>query len=493
MPKFISYSREDLAAVNTTVVQDGALAYVRDVRDVYGLLKQAEDAPDGVNIIEPTSDSPGRWFRLNVSQTAWQTESDWYVDEQNSTGLASDNNQGNDPSAPLLSYAELTRRIEFATLAQDTTVHLLSDVNDDSAFIFRGTIITPFVLRISGEAPVELLASSVLTGATNIVVDTTRPSIQITGINWTTAGPGGTSLVGRRCRVTASSGAQVGTVFWIEEVDPSDSSVAYISQPYFTAPPALGATQTLSVGDTIVVEDLTVLGRVVLQYTSDGAVDGSNLSKNVVIENVRGQRVANNTAVALWGLQPWGQGVSVYGSHVNYSRTVAPFVEMTACRWGSDTLTTALLDPAGGLSVLRASSIKAKTGGSTMTVFGAGALELYDNCSCTSRLQIAGNFLQARSVQALSSWSWSAAALAVSEGASLTFFSAYWGSSAVANSYGIQVRSGSQAMYLSSTPPTAAGAAGFDISVGGATASYAGLPAAGEDPAKKNSWLITFV
>lgn len=476
----------ELSAINTTILKNGSCVYVTSLRDFFFLLKDSTATANGTEVVAPLS-GPGRWFRWNIGVSVWEQQSDWYVDEQNVSGAASDSNIGDVSTAPLASYAELTRRIREANIQQDTTVHLLSDVNASSVFQFMGRIAAPSVLTIIGEAPTQLLGNTTLTAVQNLVVGTDRPSIQAGGLDWTTAGPGGTSLVGKRARVVSSVGAQEGALFWIEAVDAGDPTIAYITRAYEAAnPPAFGVVRSLAVNDVIVVEELTKAGLLDIQFQGNGIVSNANATTSVLLQDLRGP--GNNTSIAVLGSLTFAEGVTAYGCSLDWARTLISFGNLMACQVGAVAAATNFLVATGGSTFLSACSGSAA--GANLTIAGPGSFQLFDNCSFNSRLIVADNFAKFRVFGSVSFWEWQAnqAAIQVQQSSFVDVSGEAWGTSANAGTLGIEVLSGAHFQY--GIEPTVTGAAVNDFEVGGVGNVYAMLPAAGQDPGNNSAWLV---
>ncbi len=133
------------------------------------------------------------------------TQTRWSVDEQNVTGLASDNNLGcgsSSDTVPLLTMAELYRRIDGATLTAIVTVRILSDVTSDESgetYGFRTPSNTGVFLAFVGVPTVlrsgTLTAAAAASGNTpGMVEDTSIPA------SWAASGYVSSSAGGRMIR-----------------------------------------------------------------------------------------------------------------------------------------------------------------------------------------------------------------------------------------------------------------------------------------------------
>jgi len=61
-----------LAAINTTVLPNGALCFVNENEGLYELHKTSAVAADSPNIIAPTQGGPGRWFLRGAGASSFQ-------------------------------------------------------------------------------------------------------------------------------------------------------------------------------------------------------------------------------------------------------------------------------------------------------------------------------------------------------------------------------------------------------------------------------------
>lgn len=474
----------DLSAINTTILKDGALVFVTSESTLFFLLKESTDAPDGVNIVQSATGSPGRWFRTDIGVTVFETQADWYVDEQNVTGLASDGNVGDTAATPLASYAELTRRIQFATLEQDTTVHLLSDVDDDSVFSFQGH---SNWLMVIGEAT-QLLATLTSAAAANIVVGTTRPFVQL-GAAWDPA------LMGRRCRVTSTTGATpIGTLFWLEQVDTVDPTIAYISQPVTCAVADLPNDRSLEAGggDTFVVEELTRAGVLDIQSTLDFLGVPGDLGLTFILQDVRGPDLLFSTA--LLGNAEAMSRTQIIGCWMCWNIIQCSAGLFAGCRMGIQALS--FNDLIGGATGCTLSSCSVTRITSSSLMRFTGTWQLNENTSFMNSRMVVGSATlggappSSVTVQlgGVSMWDWTGAGIQVNPGSTVDMGQA-WGTSTRANSDGVQVATGAHAQYPSGDPPDLLGT-GDQVIVGGVVGTYAGLPAAGQNPGNNNAWLV---
>lgn len=391
-----------------------------------------------------------------VAQSAVvQAATDWYVDAIN----GNDNNIGTNPQFPLESLLELQKRIGSATLMAPVLIHILSDLPAGDRFFFQGFFGAPDIyIHIIGESQKEL-ATVIATGVTNIVVNSTRPSVQVAGFNWT-------PYVGKRVRVIASSGSTpIGTVFWIEKVD-TNPEIAFISQPFVISWPTFipYGRKTLLVGDTLVIEELTKCGLVGINTIT---TVNQQFSLGMILENIE-----FNNEDAFSSLEMING--TAFGCNLNMRSFRGSFIGFACKCKATPPFTTQEWETLFSQSYLYASSIQGN-----LLIQGPAPFVLTENssiqsssltCESISMFRIANQGGTGTSV-----WDWSGFALNFDELAGGFLEGRLWGSSLVANSQAIRIRSQSRVIYLSSSKPTADGASANDVTIGGTAMTYASL------------------
>jgi hypothetical protein len=145
----------------------------------------------------------------------YAAQATWYIDGQNTTGLASDGNSGASAGAPLLTWAEYRRRVGSLPVAT-STINLLSSLSTSDPirppYIPVGALViitgTPGAtsLYTSASGFTSVTAQNAASNTPCVVTDTALSA------NWGSAGPGGSSLIGQRILVT--SGARAGAISW---------------------------------------------------------------------------------------------------------------------------------------------------------------------------------------------------------------------------------------------------------------------------------------
>lgn len=185
-------------------------------------------------------------------------QAEWYINAD--TG--SDSNDGKTSGTALASWAELARRWgPDPILPQTTDIFIETDLAED--IFVQGTVYLEgqSFLRIFGSVA-ETLYSGSITAKTDLDAASNQPS-EITDAavgDWDTAGPGGTSLIGHRIRLT--SGASAGAVAWLAK---RLAATTARTSPFGTQNTAIVPPQFFSflvdpgVGDSYSVERLTTV------------------------------------------------------------------------------------------------------------------------------------------------------------------------------------------------------------------------------------------
>lgn len=127
-----------LVSVNAANMVEGAIAYVASVGDFFAL-KQSSIATTATTIVTASGKVGYQWHRLNIVNLIWAARSAWFIDPQNSSTTANDENDGATTSTPLLSWQELARRLWDVTVSSGTFVTLtaMSDGNTTDAVVMN--------------------------------------------------------------------------------------------------------------------------------------------------------------------------------------------------------------------------------------------------------------------------------------------------------------------------------------------------------------------
>lgn len=461
----------ELSAIDTTILKNGAAVYVTDQNAIFALSKESAVAADGLNIVAPLQ-STGRWFRQTVAslvnndslvpgatveealnnlagETIYALESDLYLDPVN----GDDSNDGLTAATAWQTRERVAQALRSPLIitASAITVHVLNDVPSGDPFFLdlNWENIGGGVLTIAGENPTTLQEGVISNwtpedGATN-----QRASFTIAGVDWAAEG-----LLDHRIRRLSD-----GSVAYAQAVAGAADTV-FINRPS-------NATGTGSVnwanGNTVRIERLTSFG---------GAFRAHARRDRAIIFPIVMQDIAIDEALSEIDVR-WFQFLrcNVSVARLKVERPVYVLASRLAA-----------VDVSGPSEELQFQ-------GSWLDGV-LGSLRAVPFCNiidCSSTTQLQATSVNVN-VQNLGIWEWSGAAVELRQQCTVTTTGRLFGSSAVANSYGVKVFSGTHFQYA--TAPNAAGAAAFDIDVGGVQNVYAALPAAGQNPGNNNAWLV---
>ena len=229
---------------------------------------------DGITVINGTA---GQWIRANLTDPSWALQSDWYINA--TTG--NDQNVGNAAGTALKTWAEFRRRMQFQTIAQNVVVHIMSSLPEwlELDLYIADTASTDVGFSIQGDPSAWVtLYSGSCTGV--IFMDSSSnipPSITDANVgDWSSAGPGGTSLVKQRIRLT--SGLYSGEISWIIKIiDPTNVRVAAWYKSTSTAPSLSVNSFFASTSNTFVVEQLPSVNGLSINVNRQSTVDAGNM------------------------------------------------------------------------------------------------------------------------------------------------------------------------------------------------------------------------
>lgn len=141
-------------------------------------------------------------FEVTQGDPVALAQAAWEIDPINGNDAAS-----GVPGDPIASWAELNRRWGSGQIGQNTTVDILGNLAEP--IVTSATVAAGSRVVVTGRA--TTIASGTLTGAVsrNEVTNQAQRVTQA-AINWATAGPGGSSLIGQRMRLTAN-----GAIGWL--------------------------------------------------------------------------------------------------------------------------------------------------------------------------------------------------------------------------------------------------------------------------------------
>lgn len=432
----------ELEAINTTILKDGALVFITDPGVIYALLVESTATPDGDEVVAPIS-GPGRWL-LQTSEANADgeviTHLNWYVDPVN----GDDTNDGMTPATAFKTYQYgLSPRFDGARfdmgIVRLLIVNQMAPVPDDDVY-WANTSLTgdePGQLYIRSVGSTVLL-TGVITAATNGATNVRA--------QFTVAGADFTGMENKRVRITA--GTDVDGVGWIQRV--ISPTTVFVTQPLNLS--SGSGTNQFRVGDTIVVEDL---------YKAP-AVTGMNTTRWYFFAPIAFESLTFESSQLLSR-----QGCTMW-----------------SCKIEADTLSI------NTNTIYLGCRVQA-------SVFLGRGYQGFENCSMDLPLIICDEIECSRSsynFRAMTMlkgtlltrnyfhiWDWSTAELAgltMEPGTTANLAGRLVGTSTNAGTYGMRVRSGAQAYYpAAGTKPTLAGAAAFNVDVGGTQLVYANVPA----------------
>ena len=395
------------------------------------------------------------------------TQTEWAIDFING-----DDSADGTPDHPLRTGAEFTRRTWGRGLAEPVTLDLRNDCpnpSEDYLFVNAPSLNAAAFLTIRGTT------TEIATATLNNVVNQV-PSVSQTTVE---ADIDLSGFVGRRIRkVSGPSAAPVGTIAWIEA---SAAGVSTLSAPIFVDTSVPGFWSTVSIeqlanGDVFVVEDLSQIPSFwcrTFGAANFGVGLGGGGLVDVSIGNPALFEDANIERFQVYGCHFRTAGLAMAGVYTGSTRLIGSrFTNLfnSFSLEGSSFLIgnsfAAALNISGGASwptFFVGNSLR----GFPCIVIRSGRLEI-NNSGTNSGLSI-------------HEWpvtSGIGAALQVQEGCFANLDGKLWGTSTIANTYGIRVDAYAGTTYHAARKPTIAGALapGKDVEVGGVSLAYAAVP-----------------
>ena len=364
----------------------------------------------------------------------WRAQAAWYIDGTS----GSDWDTGATGHA-LKTGKELRRRLgDRIYWNNSVTINGLSDIDE---------LVLDYVLE-SASLTITVSFAAKATLYSGTISDVTQTSanvprkIRVTGLNWTTAGTGSTSLLLKRGRIVSGTAANIGALFWIAITNPegSGSDWVRISNPMTTN----GTQRTLAIGDGFVVEDLPSVGVFDIRFSGyttnpqtagNGALQASGFA--CAKTSIRGFSNFNYQAY-LFGCDL----SNTFGADSLGHRTP---IRTICCKFA--------LDSFGGIST--DGSLWISTGSGTLGLQGACvfyAHELYQGLSVfvTSGLVVTNGSLHVMDSPGVG--------MSIYAGCTLAATSAIAGAGNAGA--GVEIRPGGRFVYPASTPPTLTGATG---------------------------------
>ncbi len=382
------------------------------------------------------------------------TQAAWFINAV--TG--SDANNGATSGTAIASWAELARRWgDDPVLSQDTDVFIETDLAEE--LFIRGKIALTgvSVLNIFGGVTATLHSGSI-TAKTDLDPASQQPS-EITDAavgDWDTAGPGGTSLIGQRIRLT--SGANIGAVAWLAK---RVSATEARTSPFGTI--VVGAIASIidpAVTDDYDVEQLVTVEAVNLSVDrADDSATGSNLAArlhDLAIVSADRESYTNQGSMAIAALR----------SRVGANRIVGGQSTFSLCA-----LSAQLVNGATRCFVI--SSLWDDANDDHVSVTDGSRLVLNGNCLLqTTKLQVFAN--TAFDSNGVGIFDTDGTAMVVFAGGFASFTGLVWGDNNTL--VGIQCEGTGRVAYRQASKPIVTGTAGDTIVGDDGTQAYAAIP-----------------
>ena len=393
------------------------------------------------------------------------TQAEWAIDF-----IDGDDSADGTPDHPLRTGAEFTKRTLGKGLDSFVRLDILNDCpnpNEDYLFINSPVLNTSGFLRIGGNSS-TILATATISNVNNQVANTSQTTIE--------ASEDLSAFIGKRIRVISSATAPIGTIAYIEA---ANAGVYTISTPAYQDTSTAGnwnnsVVRVLSNGDSIVVEDLFQAPQLSLDVFGSGNMVASPFGHAIGITDLR---VGQPTRLDILNMSLFGRAVA-WGCQLDIGELQCavggPLSNITACRFRNNFNVLGIEGQPIFVSCSFLTSIS--------TIYPATWLGFLNNNSIrggriqldhASRAQINGLTIQEWPVI-----SGIGAALHIQEGCFVNMGSVLWGTSTLANTYGIRVDAYGGCVYPPASKPTIAGTLtpGKDVEVGGVSLAYAAVP-----------------
>lgn len=358
----------------------------------------------GVLIRQSPSGAPFEIFPsgvdpVNAAQTAW------FVDPLN----GDDTNDGLTPTTAIQTRRQLADRLRYPLIlsAPIVTVTVLNDVPAGDPFdmdLSTHPVGVPQV-QIRGQSTTLLTTTLSAVQTEN---QTTNQRFAITApVDWSTAGTGGSSLVDFRVRRVSDD-----SYAWIQEVDASPDT-AFINQPVRRS----GANINWAMNDQIIVERLVRFGDGFTMNTRQTYPFVTGLGfHDLMVDDTDGLVDVGGFAFGLFGCDLRLLRYTVNGASFQPGNRYQTQIN-NGSTWEHNFN--------GGWFV-----------GSSAWEGAGSNIFLNGSVSATGPFQCLSSLGMFQGVS-LGVWGWSGAALRLNRGSTCSLSGRLWGSSAVANSYGL--------------------------------------------------------
>jgi len=195
-----------LAAVDDALLDDGAIAAMASIRDMWWLDKTSALGADGITVINTLSGA-GKWVRACQSNARWRAQPTWHINQ----AVGNDENDGLAPGTPIASHEEFQRRVADADQPIGVAMVVTFDANYTGDIKNRVPIslLSPYG-SISYEGSRTVLFSGSFTAVSPWVTPTTIGTMSDAALPASWAASGG---LDRLCVLT--SGPNAGSASWV--------------------------------------------------------------------------------------------------------------------------------------------------------------------------------------------------------------------------------------------------------------------------------------
>jgi hypothetical protein len=239
-------SASRLVDLDTDALDDQATTSVKSVEDSFQLdktpLAATLAAADGITIVVSGTNPTHVWIRKLIRSLNWVNQASWFLDP----AAGNDENSGDVVGSPLLTLAELTRRINGASIIATTTITLAAGTYGDLTLDL--SVATGVFVIVQG----ALTTSA--TGTLSAVTDSAPLAFPGVSTRGAVTNTGGDPAYVDRTRLRLTSGTNSGALAWVTRVIATDN--ANVSRwananPTVTTLPTIG---NAGVGNTYAVE-----------------------------------------------------------------------------------------------------------------------------------------------------------------------------------------------------------------------------------------------
>jgi hypothetical protein len=252
-------NQAELALVDTGILSEGTLAFVKTYQRYFYLKKSSGVTVDPGNIV--AGSGTDRWFYIDVPSYFWAMQATWFIDPV----AGNDENKGDTSGTAIKTVREFNRRLRRPYLPT-YTVNVLGDLpatdpmGSTSLNVPKenGDTDPRLVIFWIGQRTVAASGTFTANGANATPATNTGPSVTDTGATWT-------SHIGKLLVVT--SGAAINATTWVaKDLGSGVARSSYWWQSTHnasTTPPSTPGTPPSS-GDTYNIVNLTQVQRLYL-------------------------------------------------------------------------------------------------------------------------------------------------------------------------------------------------------------------------------------